>query len=95
MTQYNTVNLILSNSQLNKLKSATKKESEITLRLSLSIIGNSNDGANFSHKLLLTDMQVANFPKAFAFPKSIYWLIQYKIIRNSTIKDSTIKWIYR
>ena len=34
MTQYNSLNVKLSNSQLNKLKSAIKKESELVLRLS-------------------------------------------------------------
>ena len=38
----------------------------MVLRLSSSMIGSSNDGTNFSHKLLLTNRQVANLPKAFA-----------------------------
>ena len=64
MTQYNTLNVKLSNSQLNKLKSALKNETEVVLRLSSNmIVGNE---ANFSHKLLLTNRQVANLPKAFA-----------------------------
>ena len=29
------------------------------------MIGNSDDGTNFPHKLLLTNSQVANLPKAF------------------------------
>ena len=33
MTQYNSLNVELSNSQLNKLKSATKHETDIVLRL--------------------------------------------------------------
>ena len=32
MTQYNSLNVKLSNSQLNKLKSAIKNESEVVLR---------------------------------------------------------------
>ena len=36
------------------------------MRLSSSMINNSNDEANFSHKLLLTNRQVANLRKAFA-----------------------------
>ena len=39
MTQYNSLNVKLSNSQLNKLKSATKNETDVVLRLSLNIIG--------------------------------------------------------
>ena len=64
MTQYNSLNVKLWNPQLNKLKSAIKNETEVVLRLSSNmIVGNE---ANFSHKLLLTNRQVANLPKAFA-----------------------------
>ena len=63
MTQYNTLNVKLSNSQLNKLKSAIKNEAEVVLRLSSNMIVDNE--ANFSHKLL-TNRQVANLPKAFA-----------------------------
>ena len=42
MTQYNSLNVKLSNSQLNKLKSAIKNETEIVLRLSSNMIGNSS-----------------------------------------------------
>ena len=38
MTQYDTLNVKLSNSQLNKLKSARKNETEITLNLSSNLI---------------------------------------------------------
>ena len=66
MIQDNSSNLKLSNSQLNKLKSAIINETEIFLRLSSNIIGNSHDKTNFSHELLLTNRQVANLHKAFA-----------------------------
>ena len=66
MTQYNSLNVKLSNSQLNKLKSAIKNEAEVVLRLSSNMIGNSNNEINFPHKLLLTNRQVANIRKAFA-----------------------------
>ena len=55
ITQYNSLNVKLSNSQLNKLKSAIKNESELVLRLLPNMIGNSNDETNFPHKLLLTN----------------------------------------
>ena len=45
----------MSNSQLNKLKSAIKNGTEVTLNLSSNLIGNSNDETNFPHKLILTD----------------------------------------
>ena len=66
MTQYNSLNVKLSNSQLNKLKSAIKNETGVAFRLSSNIIGNSNDETNFPHKSLLTNRQVANLRKAFA-----------------------------
>ena len=50
MAHYNSVSIKLPNSQLNKLKSATKSETGITLRLSPNMIDNSNDKANFPHK---------------------------------------------
>ena len=56
----------LSHSQLNKLKSAVKNETDLVLRLSSNIIGNSDDETNFHHKLLLTNRQVADLCKAFA-----------------------------
>ena len=64
MTQYNSLNVMLSNSQLNKLNSAIKNESEVVLRLSSNMIGNNE--TNFPHKLLLTDRQVLNLRKSFA-----------------------------
>ena len=54
MTQYNSLNVKLSNSQLNELKSAIKSETDVVLRLSSNMIGNSDDGTNFPQKLLLT-----------------------------------------
>ena len=71
MTQYNSLNVKLSNSQLNKLKSAVKYETEVVLRLSQNMIGDSNDETNFPRKLLLTDRQVSNIRKAFANHSSI------------------------
>ena len=65
MTQYNRLNVKLSNSQFNKLKSAIKNETEVVIRLSPNMIGDSNDEANFAHELLLTDRQVSSICKAF------------------------------
>ena len=55
----------MSNSQLNKLKSGLKNGTELTLNLSLNMIGNSNDEIKFPHKLLLTNTQVWDFVKLF------------------------------
>ena len=65
MTQYNSLNVKLWNSQLNKSKSAIKNETEVVLRLSSNIIGNSYDATNSPHKLLLTNRQIAILRKAF------------------------------
>ena len=64
MTQYNNLNVKLSNSQLNKFKSAIKNETEVVLRLPSNMIGDNE--TNFPHKLLLTNRQVSNLRKAFA-----------------------------
>ena len=66
MTQYNRLNVKLSNSQLNKLKSAIKNKIEVVLRLSPNMIGESNDEANFPRELLLTDRQVSATRKALS-----------------------------
>ena len=64
MTQYNSLNVELSNSQLNKLKSVMKNKTEVVLRLSTNMVGDNEN--NFPHKLVLTNRQVANIHKAFA-----------------------------
>ena len=72
MTQYNSLNVKLSNLQLNKLKSSIKNETDVVLRISSNMISNSNDNTNFAHELLLlTNRQVANIRKAFAKNTSI------------------------
>ena len=53
MTQYNSLNVKVSNSQLNKLKSAIKNENKVVLRLSSNMIGVNK--TSFPHKLLLTN----------------------------------------
>ena len=66
MTQYNSLDVKLSNSQLNKLKSSIINKTGIVLRLSSNMFDNSDDKNNFSPELLLTNRQVANLHKAFA-----------------------------
>ena len=43
MTQYNTLNVKLSNLQLTKLKSGIENNTEATLKLSSNVVGDSND----------------------------------------------------
>ena len=86
MTQYNTLNVKLSSSQLNKLKSEILNSNEATLNLSTNELGNSNERTNFPHKLFLTITQFSKICKAFAngssatikpsknqLPKMIHW----------------------
>ena len=66
MTQYNTLNVKLSNSRLNNSRSTMKNGTEVTLNISLNLIGSSNDETNFPDKLLLTNKQVSKIHQAFA-----------------------------
>ena len=52
MIQYKILNVKLSNSQLSKLKSRTKNRTEVTLKFSSNVVGDSNDENKFPHKLL-------------------------------------------
>ena len=71
MTQYSSLNVKLSNSQLNKLKSSIKNETDVVFRISSNMVGDSNDNTNFPHESLLTNRQVASIRKAFAKNTSI------------------------
>ena len=66
MTQYNTLNVKLSNSQINNLKSGIKSDTKVTLKLLSNDVGDFNDENNFLHKLLLTNTQVSKLQQAFA-----------------------------
>ena len=59
MTQYNSLNVKLSNSQLNTLKSRIKTGTEVTW----NAVGDLNDDTNFQHNFLWTDTQVSSFVK--------------------------------
>ena len=50
MVEYSKVNVKLSNSQLNKLKTAAKNETRVTLRMNIKMF----NGNNLPHELLLT-----------------------------------------
>ena len=71
MTQHNRVNVKLSNSQLTKLKSIIKKETDVVIRLSPNMIGDSKGKTNFPHELLLTGRQVSSTRKAFSNNSSV------------------------
>ena len=58
--------------QLNKLKWGVKNVTEVTLKLSSNVVGDTNDENNFPHKLLLINIQVSKLRKAFANSSSAY-----------------------
>ena len=67
MAQYNTLIVKCSNSQLNKLKSRLKNDTQVTLKLvKPNEEGNSNDENSFPRTLVLTNTQVLRLRKAFA-----------------------------
>ena len=74
MKQYNSLNVKLSNSQLNKFKSAIKNETEVVLRLSSNMIGDNE--TDFPHKLLLT-----NRPDKFQIFVKL-WQITHQLISS-------------
>ena len=57
MTQYNTLNVTFSNLQFSQLKSVitlvtlATLSTEVTLKFSSNVVGDSNDETNFPHKL--------------------------------------------
>ena len=73
MTQYNTLNVKLSNSQLNKSKSGIKTGTEVTLNPSSNLIRNSNDETNFSHKIII---DWHKFQRFVTFSLIVHQLIQ-------------------
>ena len=85
MTQYNSVNVNLSDSQLKKLKSGTKTETRINLRLSSNMLSRSNNETGLQDELLLTKRQIANLHKAFT--------INFLSNINSNIENNIIRWI--
>ena len=71
MTQYNTLNVKLSNPKLKikkfvkKLSSAIKNWNEVTLNISLNLIGSSNDETNFPKTQLPKIVQMGGFAGNF------------------------------
>ena len=74
MVEYNTVKVKLSNSQLNKLKSAVKNKQGTTLRMNARKF----NGSNLPHELFLTQRQITklrnnienNIPTDIKFSKA-------------------------
>ena len=61
MVQYKRVNVKLSDSQLNKLKSAAKNQTRVTLRMNIKMFSENN----LPHEFLLTKRQKTKLRNAF------------------------------
>ena len=61
----------MSNSQFNNLKYGIKNGTEVSLKISSNVAGDSNDQNNFPYKLLLTNAQVSRLCKSFANNSSV------------------------
>ena len=83
MTQCNTLNVNLFYSKLNKLKLGIKNGTEVTLKISLNVLGDSNNENNFPHKLLLNTTQFSRFNKVLLNTSSAnIKLSKIEIIKN-------------
>ena len=65
MTQNKTLNVKLSNSQLEITKSGIKKMYWNNFKFLSNVVCDSNDDNNFPHKLLSTNSQISTLRKAF------------------------------
>ena len=90
MVEYNKVNVKLSDSQLNKLKSAVKNQTGVTLRMSMKMFNRNN----LLHELLLTARQKTKIRNAFEnnlsadiklYETEISEIIQYRVFLGSLL----------
>ena len=81
MSQCNILNVKLPNSQFNKLKSGIKNDTQVTINLSSSPVGEFNDETNYLHKLLLINTQVSKIRKAF--PNELSAIIKFSKLQLS------------
>ena len=65
MTKYDSLDVKVSNSEFNKLKSGIKNETRVILNLSSNVVGDSNYKTNLPHKLLLPNTQISKLCKPF------------------------------
>ena len=89
MTQCNTLNIKLSNSQFNKFKSGIKNGTEVTLNLSSNVIGDSNDDTIFPNKLLLTDTIVIRKRNSLETPRNRVVILDHTIVLISGFEFRT------
>ena len=69
MTHYNRLNVKLLDSQLEKIKYATRSAAKVLLRLSLNKNGNGEN--NFPYTLFLTNRQITNLCEVLANYSSV------------------------
>ena len=90
MVEYSKINVKLSDAQLKKLKTAVKKKTETTLRMSLKIL----DGNDLPHELLLTRRQKTKLRNAFnnnmPTDSTLFKAQIYKIIQSSGFLGSLL-----
>ena len=88
MVEYSKVNVKLSDTQLEKLKTAVKDKTGKTLRISLKMF----DGKNLPHELLLTTKQKAKLRNAFNNNMSTDWKLSkaqiFKVIQSGEFLGS-------
>ena len=72
MTQYSSVNVKISYSQINRPKSTIKNVAEVNLKLSSNMIGDLSDETNYPHRLLLTDRKASKLCKTFMNNLSVF-----------------------
>ena len=58
MTQYNSLNVKLSNSQIKRSKLGIKNGTEVNFKIPSGVVSDSYDDNNFPHKILLTNKHV-------------------------------------
>ena len=81
MTQYNSVNVKVSNPELNKLRSVVNYGNEATIIFSSNITGDRNNETFILNILLITNRQVLKLYKTFANSLST----NVKLSKNSTV----------
>ena len=77
MVEYNKVNVKLSDSQLNKLKTAVKNQTGATLKMNIKIF----NGNNFPHELLLTTRQTTKLRNAFELCQLVLGCLKLKYLK--------------
>ena len=95
MTQYNTLNVKLSNSKFDKLTLGIKNGTEVTLKISPNVAGDSNNENNFLHKLLLTNTQLPKLRKAFTNGSSVYIKLSKTQMHKTGQPERFLDWLIK